>query len=599
MGIALKVNAFGGMLPAIDDRLLPDHAAALSQNAYLVTGKLQGSYALKTLRALSQPAALKAFRIPNNFADAQHLTDAVWMEFLNQDTDVLRGPVVGDTFQRYYWASSSNQPMYNTLARIKSATNALILGVPNPAVAPGVTPTGGSSSTVEARSYVYTWVTAYGEEGPPSPPTVVTGKIDATWAITMSPAAANDTNGVNRNITNTNIYRTITDANGVATYFFVAQVPVATLSYNDTVPDTTVAGNNQLLSTTWSAPPTDLQGWIAMPNGMIAGWRANEVWFCEPYRPHAWPAQYAVACDFPIVGLGVIGQTLVICTESTPYWGYGVNPSSFAMSKIQTVEPCLSRGSILSAPEGVYYASPNGVVLVNQGTVVNVTRQYLTKDKWLSLTSVPTLRAARLGTTYYAWGSGRTGVFDINSFDNNAFDQQDLSGTLTGVLIDPTDTRVAVTQLQTSAPNNTFNTMNDPWTGEVFLIRNGHVMWLDISDTDPSHEPYIWRSKVFQTPNRRNLGAIKIYFEVTDKLPTLNPTPNANLVQTFDPTQQWGLVRVYADGVLVWTRELRTSGELMRLPSGFKSDFYQIEINAIVSVYNIQVAESAKELAKV
>lgn len=62
------------------------------------------------------------------------------------------------------------------------------------------------------------------------------------------------------------------------------------------------------------------------------------------------------------------------------------------------------------------------------------------------------------------------------------------------------------------------------------------------------------------------------------------------------PTNSFGRVRVYADGRLVFTRELVTSGEMMRLPSGFKAQFWQIEVEARVKVYSIQVGTSAKEL---
>jgi hypothetical protein len=658
VGVALRVDTFGGMLPARDDRLLPEHSAALAQNTYLYSGQLRGMYQMTDLHTLVSASAVKVFRIPNNFSDAKHFSDSTWLEFQNQDTDVVRGPVVGDTYQRYYWASSNAQPRYNTLARIQAGNNELLLGVPQPLVAPGVSVSGGSGGTV-ARAYVYTWVTAYGEEGPPSTPTIVTGFANGTWNITLSAPLQNDTNLVDRNISKARIYRTVTGSNGVATYFLVAELgsgiietgsthtnttidvladtsriaagyavtgtgvaastvvntiasasvvvnnaTTATASgvtitfapkYADTIADATVVGNNQLASTTWSAPPTDLQGWVAMPNGIIAGWRANEVWFCEPYRPHAWPAQYSFAIDYDIVGLGVSGQTLVIATKGLPYWAYGVHPSTIKNSKIETPEPCMSRGSVVSAPEGVYYASPNGLVLIVQGAASNVTRAMLTKDKWLSRVPTDTLRAVRLGTMYYGWGSGRTGVFQDDTFEDVSFDQQDLGGARTGVLIDLADQRVAMTTLANDDPS--YNTMNDVWTGEVFVIRDGKVFWLNIGDQNPTPEAYVWRSKIFQAPNKRNLGAMKVYFEVPATLPALNPVPNTNLVQTL-ASGQYGLVRLYADGVLVWTRELRTSGELMRLPSGFKADFWQVEINAYVSVSNLQIGESAKDLRK-
>ena len=46
------------------------------------------------------------------------------------------------------------------------------------------------------------------------------------------------------------------------------------------------------------------------------------------------------------------------------------------------------------------------------------------------------------------------------------------------------------------------------------------------------------------------------------------------------------------------TRELRETGELMRLPSGFKADFWQIELEAVVSIDSVQMATSVKELMK-
>jgi hypothetical protein len=47
------------------------------------------------------------------------------------------------------------------------------------------------------------------------------------------------------------------------------------------------------------------------------------------------------------------------------------------------------------------------------------------------------------------------------------------------------------------------------------------------------------------------------------------------------------------------TRELRESGEMIRLPSGFTADFWQFEIEARVHISSLQIATSAKELAGV
>jgi hypothetical protein len=60
--------------------------------------------------------------------------------------------------------------------------------------------------------------------------------------------------------------------------------------------------------------------------------------------------------------------------------------------------------------------------------------------------------------------------------------------------------------------------------------------------------------------------------------------------------QQYGILRVYADDELYTTRELRRSGELLRIYSGEKVEAWQFEVEGRVAVSNLQVATSVKEL---
>lgn len=217
------------------------------------------------------------------------------------------------------------------------------------------------ASVFTARAYVYTWISEYGEEGPPSPPTVVNGWSNGTWRVELfTPTPENM--GVDRNITHTRIYRSITNQSGQGTYFFVAEIPVTQEVYEDTIPDNTVALNQQLVSLYWSAPPADLQAIIPFPNGVSVGFRSNEIWFSELYRPHAWPPGYVLTTEFPIVGIGVCGQAIVVCTQSSPYLVNGINPSAMALAKINLPEPCIHRGSIVSTDTTVLYISPNGLI---------------------------------------------------------------------------------------------------------------------------------------------------------------------------------------------------------------------------------------------
>lgn len=596
--VAVKINAFGGTIPATDDRLLPDTAATVSRNAWLYSGALVGLIAPKFVRNMTNAGYGKVYRIPNSYYDAEFLDDSTWMEFSNIDTDVIRSPVVDDSYDRYYWASPVDVPRINSLARIQAGSAAYKLGVIQPTSAPTLGIAGGVGAN-QSRAYVVTWVSAFGEEGPPSDPVLDTGKVDATWTVTLPTAGAGDI--ADYNLDKARVYRTVT-VGSTASYYFVAEVAIATASYADSALDATVSANEILASTDWIPPPTDLEGFVSMPNGMIAGWRSNELWFCEPYRPHAWPSSYALSVEYPIIGLGVINQTLVVCTAGYPMVATGINPASMTLSKLASFEPCMSRGSIISAPEGVYYASPNGLVLVANGQAQLVTEGLIMKDEWQNLVEVSTLRATRLANAYYAFGSARTGFMQSDAFQESMVQQDDFAGAYSGILIDPTNQRVAFNTL--TSEEVTTNVFNDAWSGETFIIRDDMLYRIDLADEESDRDVMLWRSKIFQPSSKKNFQVMRVYFDIPAWAPTLNATRNTSSPQTL-ADDQYGLVRVYAgsnssadDLTLVATRELRTSGEIMRLPSGFKADFWQVELEHRVRIASFQMATSVKELSK-
>jgi len=597
--VAARISPFGGMVPAVDDALLAPNNAALAQDTWTYSGAVMGLPVKKAIYTLVNTAATKVYRLPNNYTDAIHMTDSKWMEFAHSDTDVLRSQVVGDIYDRYYWASPLDVPRYMTYAQIAAAAPALagayILGIPAPGAISGIV-AGGASATLKSVAYVQTFVSAYGEEGPPSAPKTYTAqKIDATYTITYDQPDPGDL-GTDRNITKMRLYRTITATNGTTTYFFVHEDPVGTVSYADncaTNTDAIVAFNAELESTNWQGPPADLQGWVSLSNGIVAGFRENEIWFCEPFRMHAWPAIYTLAVEYPIVGLGVQNNSLVVCTDGFAYTVAGVNPSSMSLQKVGGLMPCTSRGGIVSTTEGVYFPTPAGLALVSAGGIVIATKELIRKDKWNALVSLNTLRAAMLGPAYYAFGQKVLGVFQADAFQANMVQADDFAGASNGMLIDPTSSTVAFNKLTAVAPLT--NIMTDVWSGEVFVILNGVVQWLDISDTAQAKEPYIWRSKLFQAGQKKNFAAAKVFFTLLPGTPALNPVEVQGLVQTLQ-ADQYGLFRVYADGVLIMCREIRRSGQQFRLPSGFKADYYQFEVEARVQVDNIQAATSPTEL---
>lgn len=568
----IKIENFGGMLPVQDERILPANYAANADGARLYSGALTGYNPPTLVHTLSNTSARSVFHIPLVAGLPSSVGTNQWLEFTDINTDVIKAPSINDQYYRYYFASPSQVPQYNTLDRIRTGQSPFTLGIPTPETAPGVTPVAGTQTAL-VRSYVYTWVSAYGEEGAPSPPTLGTGKIDSTnWAITVTPPLTVDT--ANRNLTKTRIYRTVTGTNGVASFFLVAEIPIANTSYNDTTPDTSITGGTQLPGTIYTGPPSDLQGMVTMPNGMVAGWVGNDIWFCEPYLPHAWPAAYTVSVEYPIVGLGVIGSSLVACTEGYPYAATGNAPSVMSFSKIQIDEPCLSKGSIVSTIEGVYYASMNGLIKANPLQVVNVTRPACDNKAWQSLVDPANLRAVRFNDSYLSF-----------SVPPSSMTQ--------GLLVDSMDQRVAFTKHNPALTVN--NIQQDLFsTSAIFISGTGVYTWDTVGATPPL--PYVWKSKKFQLPYSDNLSAGKIYFNIPTGLSITPTSPSANTLGETFGANMYLLLNVYADDRLVLTWEVQNSGDLIRLPSGFKADVYQFEVYSRVNITSMQFGTSVKEL---
>lgn len=590
--VAIRLPVFSGMMPALDPYVVSDKNAAYSENTWLYSGALAGLPEYVPIHTLTNSKAGIAFRIPSRMDDPTYMFDSIWMEFGNPNTSFLPAPIASDQFRRFYWTSPTEAPKYNTLQRIINGDPAYQLGLP-PAPALSVVVNGGSSSTLVSRAYVATLVSEYNEEGPAGEPVVANGPMDATFDVTVQGVHPDDL-GLVRDVKKINLYRTITTNAGTTNYYLVHQFTALTTpqTFSDNVSDAELASKPILESTAWTAPP-HLEGFVQMPNGILAGWMKNELWFSEAYRPHAWPAAFSLSLEFDIIGLGVINQTLVVCTRGSPYTASGVNPATITTAKLAAFEPCLSRGSIISTEEGVFYTSPNGLILVNPGIAINVTRQAVSRDKWHELANQAKVRAARIGTAYYAYGAGVSRVFQ----EQPMFMQPDMVQTLdeqgsnVGFLIDPANDNAAISML--SSPSYVVNVMNDMWSGEALALIDGKVYWLR---QEPGYQmrAFKWRSKKFRTSKLENFAAYKCFFEKS----SLNPQGpiNTDINQKFNPDTQYGVIRVYADNKLVSAQELRTSGRMHRLPNGFKAETWQIEFEAKVNITNFQMATSVKEL---
>jgi hypothetical protein len=325
-----------------------------------------------------------------------------------------------------------------------------------------------------------------------------------------------------------------------------------------------------------------------MANGFLIGFTGgNRLLMTDPYRFHAWPAEYEQSTEYPIIGLGVFGQTCVVCTQGYPATATGTHPSTVSFTKSTTMEPCLSRGSIVTSPNGVVWASPNGLIMVGAGGMQNLTEKLITREEWTRDYMPSIIRASRYQNGYLA-------LRDWPISANNAF------------FLDPTSLKVALTEISEVNADasvdlvyDVVNLFNDVWSGNVFAIQaDGKIMlWdpvrLDSETPTPAVNtqlmPVVWRSKEFQYPFEENFASYAIYWDDARY-------SNVNWGTAIMPTTEKVRFKVYVNRVLRYDQAVPKNGRPVRLPSGFKGDIWQFEILCRAPVYSLHVASTAKEL---
>lgn len=607
----LKLEDFSGISPRTGPTELAQNQAQIARNLKLQSGEIRPWRKATKAYTTGLPDTRTIYKLENTTAAA-----SAWLEF-SVDTDVVPGPIADTTDFRVYYTDGVAPKKTNWALATTSGTGtkpfpntALALGVPAPTVAPTLSTTVGV--TTETRSYVYTYISTFGtvlEESAPSPAaTINTYTTGAT--VTVSAFGTAPTSAAGYNITAIRIYRSVTSASS-AQYLYVGTVTVnpttgvASGSFSDTV----LAANlgTTLPSLTYTPPPAALQGLIAMPNGILAGFTGNQVWFCEPYLPHAWPVAYMMTVGAPIVGLGVYGQTLVVCTTQTPYLITGSQPGAMSQEKVPLPEPCVSKKSIASDQYGVLYASPNGLVSIAPGTQDVISRQLFTRDEWQTY-----LPAVMVGVLYQ---NMYLGFYQVGS-------------TKAALVLMRGDSPPLVT-LELAAQA----VFVERSTANVFVVSpvDNNIYQLDSDQVN--NEFYEWKSKKFVLPEPTNFGAIKVqadwayiadgvaYNLVVDGVIADNQAIWASGVPLQDalggaplgeivlggsiltpiPTQADSRnvqVIINADNAQKFASGV-TSQEPLRLPAADKNYVYEIKITGNTPVRKFAIATTVGELRQV
>jgi len=420
------------------------------------------------------------------------------------------------------------------------AAPSLLDAIDGPTSAFGVSAVLPPKVTPDSRVYVYTYVSEYGEEGPPSNPSTLID-IDPGEPVVVSMDSA--PTGYS-NITKKYLYRTSTGSSGTD-YQFVTELPVATPTYSDLVKAADLG--EVIPSKGWEPPPSNLKGLRVMANGIFVGFSDKDLCFSEAFMPHAWNSANRLPVDHKIVGLGAFGQSVAVLTESYPYIATGVDPQAMTLVKTSMQQACVSKRSIVETGNSVIYASPDGLVQIGLGGVNVLTAKMLSQAQWQAF-NPSSIHAYVHEGRYYAFYTKTDGA------------QGHLCFSLIG-----NDAPLSTGTQWTAAAHVV------PKADSLFVVEGGYIKKLDKSSTS---QPYTWKSKLFENPQPLNFGAAQILCADYGSGVTM---------------------KIYADGVLV-TTQVVTSSAAYRIPSGYKARNWEVQVEGTAIINMIAITQSITEL---
>lgn len=554
-----RLTTFSGLNEKIAPRLLPEDVAQDAENVFLDRGRIEGLP--QDVNDSSEPSSHPASHIDGTTKTIFKATNNEWFTF-SDDVDVIKSPIKEDSFSRFYFTGVSGSSGF---PRMVDASNGISgggpypvtsyrLGLPTPPAftsAPSVNnATAAAGAATSSRAYIYTEITTFGEEGPPS---VVTSAdiVDAADGATVTLALPAATSGV-YSIAKRRIYRA--DLNGI--FRFVKDVS-GTSAGNTTEAVKDSSLGEEIESTDNLAPPDDVSsshpdgpmlGITTMPNGITAGFSGNTLLFSEAFLPHSYPLANQLTTKEDIVGIVSIASGLLVTTKGKPLIAGGTDPSAMSLVEIDANLPNSNKRSLVDMGEYALYASPDGLVIASNSGVSLVTQQIFTRDQWQDYYP-ENIEAYEYEGKYlgFTWDGSN-------------------SSTKKGFIFDPRGQKNAFVNLDFYATAG----FNDRENDELYLVIGGTLKKFARSS---NARTYTWKSKEFYSNLPISPGVAKVSAESYNSL-------------TF---------KLYADGSLKHTQTV-TSNNLFRLPGGYKAKAFHIILEGTDPINEVCVYESPREI---
>lgn len=630
----LTFQQFSGIAPRIAPRLLPATLAQEALDVKLWSGELRPHYADTIIKYIpSTTQSIYRYKWKNKKYN--------WLGWA-KSVNVVKGPVYDDENNRIYLMVNDGTGFLVTDSSLLEdrdyinglESKAYAVAIPEPGQSDIWVSGGTGSGDIESRSYVYCYVRQWSDG------TIDVGKSSgplknssdrSRYTVDVRPGQVVDmsivdpiahANGIGAGINKIYIYRSEVTSAGQALYSYVDQFDVNTnrvtnnpaavwvsngsyYKYSDSKPNTSLG--EACPSIYWDAPVTGLKGLVSLQNGLFAAYKDSTIYVSDWNAPHAWPYEHTVTIDYPIVGLGSFGNTIVVCTEAAPVLITVTDPTKPTTRAIQENCPCVSAGSIVSTRNGVIFASTNGLVLINSASPTFITEKIITQDEWLPL-HPESLQAAFLNNTYYGFFTNPTEkaagfLFDLDSYTYSTVYNSIVSS---GMVYTSQPTKIV------------YNDVEQSQLYVCYPLENKTQYSLNSFGTDSRiNKSFRWRSKVNVSPQGLfTLSCAQVNFT---KLFSLKPEPpvwegrlagsalgmvyvnkqpvngwcKTNTIELYDKT----VFNYYVDGKLRFTKNIVDS-KPFRLPSGFRGETVEIELKSNAHVHSVILASSMGELVE-
>ena len=387
--------------------------------------------------------------------------------------------------------------------------------------------------------------------------------------------------------------------------------------------DFLVSGLSTIIpSEDYDKPNSAMTGLISAHNNILVGFFDNQLCFSFPDKPHAWPEKYRLTLDSNIIAIGSIEGRILVLTEDHPYVVTGNDPAVMTVSKLSVSYPCLSKRSVVNMGTGLVWCTHGGLAGYSATTGITIiSKDVHDWDTWAALLTPSTLVGHYYNGKYFGSYTDKSFIFEENVKVIGA--PQSASGFF-----------VTISYVFTAA-------YTDATTGIMYYTKDSSGEIFQWDNTTQILAPLEWKSKTITTPDYMNFGAARVIadYTVTDT-ETLNITNYNNSIAVsnavvWSASQQLGTINgptdymdgsirdensgtlnafpINGDGQTLNLKDVSgtlpvtfkmfsekelifqgtvSSDDIFRLPSGYRSDTFEVAVSGSARIRAIHIGET-------